>query len=130
MDPGPTISRPYTRHKWVGRMICSEAIVSARAQDFLRLPESMTIIKNRTDNVRFSFPLIYTVAQNATSVAVGNVSGCSATSSSSSSCGSGSTASSCYDVGYQNALANPGKTCPSGHSYSYCAGWAHAREKR
>ena len=40
------------------------------------------------------------------------------------------TASSCYDAGYQNALANPGKTCPSGHSYNYCAGWAHAREKR
>ena len=58
MDPGPTISRPYTRHKWVGRMICSQAIVSARAQDLLRLPESMTIIKNRTDNLRFSFPLI------------------------------------------------------------------------
>jgi hypothetical protein len=54
MDPGPTISRPYTRHKWVGRMICSQAIESARAQDSLRLPESMTIIKNGTDNVRFS----------------------------------------------------------------------------
>src|SRR5215467_12224975 len=58
MDPGPTISRPYTRHKWVGRMICSQANVSAHAQDPLRLPESMTIIKNRTDNVRFSFPLM------------------------------------------------------------------------
>ena len=58
MDPGPTISRPYIRHKWVGRMICSQAIVSARAQDLLRLPESMTIIKNRTDTLRFSFPLI------------------------------------------------------------------------
>ena len=58
MDPGPTISRPYTRHKWVGRMICSQAIVSACAQDPLRLPESMTIIKNRTDNLRFSFPLL------------------------------------------------------------------------
>ncbi|HYA82324.1 MAG TPA: hypothetical protein VEH06_02585, partial [Candidatus Bathyarchaeia archaeon] len=46
------------RHKWVGRMICSQAIISARAQDLLRLPESMTIIKNRTDNVRFSFPLL------------------------------------------------------------------------
>ena len=57
MDPGPTISRPYTRHKWVGRMICSQAIVSARAQDLLRLPESMTIIKNRRDNLRVSFPL-------------------------------------------------------------------------
>ena len=58
MDPGPTISRPYTRHKWVGRMICSQANVSAHAQDLLRLPESMTIIKNRTDNLRFSFPLM------------------------------------------------------------------------
>src|SRR6516164_6159635 len=58
MDPGPTISRPYTRHKWVGRMICSHAIESACAQDSLRLPESMTIIKNRTDNLRFSFPLL------------------------------------------------------------------------
>ena len=60
MDSGPTISRPYTRHKWVGRMICSHAIESARAQDLLRLPESMTIIKNRTDNLRFSFPLLRT----------------------------------------------------------------------
>jgi len=58
MDPGPTISRPYTRHKWVGRMICSQAIVSARVQDLLRLPESMTITKNRTDNLRFSFQLL------------------------------------------------------------------------
>jgi DNA modification methylase len=58
MDPGPTISRPYIKHKWVGRMICSQANVSARAQDPLRLPESMTIIKNRTDNLRFSFPLM------------------------------------------------------------------------
>ena len=58
MDPGPTISRSYTRHKWVGRMICSHAIESACAQDFLRLPESMTIIKNRMDNLRFSFPLL------------------------------------------------------------------------
>jgi hypothetical protein len=51
-------SGPYTRHKWVGRMICSQAIVSAHAQDLLRLPESMTIIKNTTDNLRFSFPLM------------------------------------------------------------------------
>jgi hypothetical protein len=58
MDPGPTISRPYTRHKWVGRMICSQANVSVHAQDLLRLPESMTIIKNRTNNLRFSFPLL------------------------------------------------------------------------
>jgi hypothetical protein len=61
MDPGPTISRPYTRHKWVGRMICSQANVSALAQDLLRLPESMTIIKNRTDTLRFSFPLMIMV---------------------------------------------------------------------
>jgi len=72
-----------------------------------------------------NFTPTYTVAQNATSTAVGNVAGGSSTS-----CGSGSTASSCYDAGYQSALANPGKTCPSGHSYNYCAGWAHAREKR
>jgi Rad3-related DNA helicase len=39
-------------------MICSQASVSAHAQDLLRLPESMTIIKNRTDNLRFSFPLL------------------------------------------------------------------------
>ncbi|MGA9150224.1 MAG: hypothetical protein WBZ36_06585, partial [Candidatus Nitrosopolaris sp.] len=45
-------------HKWVGRMICSQAIVSAGAQDPIRLPESMTIIKNRTYNLRFSFPLL------------------------------------------------------------------------
>ena len=76
-----------------------------------------------------NFTAMYTVAQNATSTAVGNVTGASSTASS-SSCGSGSTASSCYDAGYQNALANPGKTCPSGHSYNYCPGWAHAREKR
>jgi hypothetical protein len=42
----------------VGRMISSHAIESACAQDSLRLPESMTIIKNRTDNLRFSFPLL------------------------------------------------------------------------
>jgi hypothetical protein len=70
-----------------------------------------------------NFTTMYTVAQtirkNTTDV-----------SNTTSSCGSGSTASSCYDTGYQNALANPGKTCPSGHSYNYCAGWAHAREKR
>jgi hypothetical protein len=79
-----------------------------------------------------NFTTMYTFAQaqNATSgknaTAVGNMTG----GSSASSCGTGSTASSCYDAGYQNALANPGKTCPSGHSYNYCAGWAHAREKR
>jgi hypothetical protein len=79
-----------------------------------------------------SFTTMYAAAQNATSgknTTVGNMTGGS-TAASSSSCGSGSTASSCYDLGYQNALANPGKTCPSGHSYNYCAGWAHAREKR
>ena len=73
---------------------------------------------------------MYTVAQNATSgkntTTVRIING----TTSSSSCGTGSTASSCYDAGYQNALANPGKTCPSGDSYNYCAGWAHAREKR
>jgi hypothetical protein len=78
------------------------------------------------------FTTTYTVAQNATSgkntTDASNMTGGKTTSS--SSCGSGSTASSCYDTGYQNALANPGKTCPSGHSYNYCAGWAHAREKR
>ena len=72
-----------------------------------------------------NFPRIYTFAQNAT---IGNMTGGNKTSS--SSCSSGSTASSCYDAGYQNALANPGKICPIGHSYNYCAGWAHAREKR
>jgi hypothetical protein len=40
-------------------MICSQANVSALAQDLLRLPESMTIIKNRTDTLRFSFPLLF-----------------------------------------------------------------------
>src|SRR5215469_4045979 len=58
MDSGPTISRPYTRHKWVGRMICSQAVESAPAQDSQRLPQSMTIIKNRMDNLRFSLPLL------------------------------------------------------------------------
>ncbi len=29
---------------------------------------------------------------------------------------------SCYSVGYQNGLANPGKICPSDRVY-YCAGW-------
>ena len=79
-----------------------------------------------------NFTTMYTVAQIATSgrntSAVSNMTGGYKTSS--SSCSSGSTASSCYDIGYQNALANPGKTCPSGYSYNYCAGWTHAREKR
>jgi hypothetical protein len=78
-----------------------------------------------------NFTTMYTVA-HATSgmntTAVSNMIAGSTTPP--SSCGSGSTASSCYDAGYQNALANPGKICPSGHSYTYCAGWAHAREKR
>jgi hypothetical protein len=65
-----------------------------------------------------SFTTMYVAAQNAT------------LGKNTTSCGTGSTASSCYDAGYQNALAHPGKTCPSGHSYNYCAGWAHAREKR
>jgi hypothetical protein len=79
-----------------------------------------------------NFTTMHAFGQNATSgkntTAVGNKTGGSTTSS--SSCGTGSTASSCYDLGYQNALANPGKTCPGGHSNNYCAGWAHSREKR
>ena len=79
-----------------------------------------------------NFTTMHTVAQNATSgknaTAAVDMTGGSTTSS--SSCGTGSSASSCYDAGYQNALANSGKTCPSGYSYNYCAGWAHARGKR
>jgi hypothetical protein len=30
---------------------------------------------------------------------------------------------SCYSVGYQHGLANPGTNCPSGHSDNFCAGW-------
>ncbi|MFY9871616.1 MAG: hypothetical protein WAK17_18020 [Candidatus Nitrosopolaris sp.] len=30
---------------------------------------------------------------------------------------------SCYSVGYSNGLANPGTSCPSGHSDNYCTGW-------
>jgi hypothetical protein len=30
---------------------------------------------------------------------------------------------SCYSVGYSNGLADPGTSCPSGHSDNYCAGW-------
>jgi len=52
MDPGPTIFRPYTRHKWVDRMIWSQAIVSARAQDLLRLPEPVGIWWPTTINLR------------------------------------------------------------------------------
>jgi hypothetical protein len=79
-----------------------------------------------------NFTTMHAFAQNVTSgkntTAVGNKTVGSTMSS--SSCGTGSTASSCYDLGYQNALASPGKTCPSGHSNIYCAGWAHSREKR
>jgi hypothetical protein len=68
-----------------------------------------------------NFTTTNTFAQNATSgkntTVLGNVT--MASTASSSSCASGSTASSCHDPGYQNALANPGKTCPSGYSYSY-----------
>jgi len=79
-----------------------------------------------------NFTTVHTLAQtqNATSGTTGVDNMTGGSTASSSSCGTGSTASSCYDAGYQNALANPGKTCPSGHSYNYCAGWAHAREKR
>jgi hypothetical protein len=43
----------YDMNEWIKTVVgvsllCSEAIVSARAQDLLRLPESMTILKNRT----------------------------------------------------------------------------------
>jgi hypothetical protein len=31
--------------------------------------------------------------------------------------------SSCYNVGYQAGLANPGTNCPSSHSDNFCAGW-------
>jgi hypothetical protein len=58
-----------------------------------------------------SFTTMYAAAQNATSgknSTVGNITGGS-TAASPPSCGSGSTSSSCYDEGYQNALANPGK---------------------
>jgi hypothetical protein len=30
---------------------------------------------------------------------------------------------SCYSVGYQDGQANPGTSCPSGHSDNFCAGW-------
>ena len=70
----------------------------------------VTAILAATIITAFSFTTMYTVAQNATSgknaTAVRNMTKGSTTSS--SSCGTGSTASSCYDVGYQNALANPG----------------------
>ena len=73
-----------------------------------------------------NFTTMHTFAQNATSGK--NTTPVSNKTGSSSSCSTGST--SCYDLGYQNPLANPGKTCPSGYSYNYCAGWAHAPEKR
>ena len=31
---------------------------------------------------------------------------------------------SCYDVGYGDGQANPGTSCPSGHSDNFCGGWA------
>jgi hypothetical protein len=31
--------------------------------------------------------------------------------------------SSCYSIGYQDGIANPGTSCPSGHSDNFCAGW-------
>jgi hypothetical protein len=30
---------------------------------------------------------------------------------------------SCYGVGFDNGKANPGASCPSGHSKNYCRGW-------
>jgi hypothetical protein len=30
---------------------------------------------------------------------------------------------SCYNVGFENGKANPGTSCPSGHSKNYCRGW-------
>lgn len=30
---------------------------------------------------------------------------------------------SCYSVGYQDGLTNPGTVCPTGHSDNFCAGW-------
>jgi hypothetical protein len=30
---------------------------------------------------------------------------------------------SCYSVGYQEGLANPGTVCPTGHSDNFCVGW-------
>jgi len=30
---------------------------------------------------------------------------------------------SCYGVGFDNGKANPGDSCPSGHSKNYCRGW-------
>jgi hypothetical protein len=29
----------------------------------------------------------------------------------------------CYSVGFDNGKANPGTSCPSGHSKNYCRGW-------
>ena len=29
----------------------------------------------------------------------------------------------CYSVGFDNGQANPGTSCPSGHSKNYCSGW-------
>jgi hypothetical protein len=33
---------------------------------------------------------------------------------------------SCYDVGFDGGRANPGTSCPSGHSANYCRGWEAA----
>ena len=30
---------------------------------------------------------------------------------------------SCYSVGYQEGLTNPGTVCPTGHSDNFCVGW-------
>lgn len=31
----------------------------------------------------------------------------------------------CYSLGFDNGKANPGTSCPSGHSENYCRGWEH-----
>lgn len=112
----------------LNKMCCEERVMQKTQFGGL----IVTAILAATIMTALSFTTMYTVAQNATSgkntTAVRNMTNGSTTSS--SSCGTGSTASSCYDVGYQNALSNPGKTCPSGYSYNYCAGWAHARQTR
>jgi hypothetical protein len=30
---------------------------------------------------------------------------------------------SCYSIGYSDGQANPGTSCPSGHSSNFCDGW-------
>jgi hypothetical protein len=37
---------------------------------------------------------------------------------------------SCYRIGYQDGQANPGTSCPSGHSDNFCAGWAAGANTR